>query len=111
MDETTLNWDEFLPALMLAYNTSYTPPLPSLHLSLYLGSDQDYRPYQHQRYNANTTVSLFQLKDYNCCSMHAKLLATMLNNKESNIKTILTNTLPLTISKLIKKSGYLTLQH
>ncbi len=23
VDETTLNWDEFLPALMLAYNTSY----------------------------------------------------------------------------------------
>jgi hypothetical protein len=22
VDETTLNWDEFLPALMLAYNTS-----------------------------------------------------------------------------------------
>ncbi len=37
MDETTLNWDEFLPALMLAYNTSYHSTIATTPFELLFG--------------------------------------------------------------------------
>jgi hypothetical protein len=35
--ETTLNWDEFLPALMLAYNTSYHSTIATTPFELIFG--------------------------------------------------------------------------
>jgi hypothetical protein len=37
VDETTLNWDEFLPALMLAYNTSYHSTTATMPFELLFG--------------------------------------------------------------------------
>jgi hypothetical protein len=37
VDETTLNWDEFLPALMLAYNTSYHSTIATTPFELLFG--------------------------------------------------------------------------
>ncbi len=37
IDETTLNWDEFLPALMLAYNTSYHSTIATTPFELLFG--------------------------------------------------------------------------
>jgi hypothetical protein len=37
VDETTLNWDEFLPALMLAYNTSYHSTIATTPFQLLFG--------------------------------------------------------------------------
>jgi hypothetical protein len=37
VDETTLNWDEFLPALMLAYNTSYHSTIATFPFELLFG--------------------------------------------------------------------------
>ncbi len=37
VDETTLNWDEFLPALMLAYNTSYYSTIATTPFELLFG--------------------------------------------------------------------------
>ncbi len=37
VDETTLNWDEFLPALMLAYNTSYPSTIATTPFELLFG--------------------------------------------------------------------------
>jgi hypothetical protein len=40
VDETTLNWDEFLPALMLAYNTSYHYTIATTPFKLLFGVRQ-----------------------------------------------------------------------
>jgi len=37
VDETTVNWDEFLPALMLAYNTSYHSTIATTPFELLFG--------------------------------------------------------------------------
>jgi len=37
VDETTHNWDEFLPALMLAYNTSYHSTIATTQFELLFG--------------------------------------------------------------------------
>ena len=37
VDETKLNWDEFLPALMLAYNTSYHSTIATTQFELLFG--------------------------------------------------------------------------
>jgi Integrase zinc binding domain len=37
VDETTLNWDEFLPALLLAYNTSYHSTIATTPFELLFG--------------------------------------------------------------------------
>jgi hypothetical protein len=37
VDETTLNWDKFLPALMLAYNTSYHSTIATTPFELLFG--------------------------------------------------------------------------
>jgi transposase InsO family protein len=37
VDESTLNWDEFLPALMLAYNTSYHSTITTTPFKLLFG--------------------------------------------------------------------------
>jgi hypothetical protein len=37
VDETTLNWDEFLPTLMLAYNTSYHSTIATTPFELLFG--------------------------------------------------------------------------
>jgi hypothetical protein len=80
-DETTLNWDKFLPALMLAYNTSYHFPIATTPFELLFGM----KPWllslpapeiQLQHYGES-----FPLKDYNFFNMPAKLLTKLLNNK------------------------------
>jgi transposase InsO family protein len=82
VDETTLNWDKFLPALMLAYNTSYCSTIATTLFELLFGvSDQDCHHFLHQKFSNSITVSLFQLNAYSFYSMHAKLLAKMLNSK------------------------------
>jgi hypothetical protein len=71
MDETTLNWDEFLPALMLAYNTSYHSTIAITPFELVFGV----RPrlpslpapeIQRQHYGESFTAERLQLLQHAC---------------------------------------------
>jgi len=81
VDERTLNWDEFPPSLMLAYNTSYHSTIATTPFELLFGIRYDFLPYLHHRSNASIMGSVFLLKDYNFYSMHGKLLDNRLKNK------------------------------
>jgi hypothetical protein len=89
VDETTLHWDEFLPALMLSYNTSYHSTIATTPFELLFGV----RPrlpslpapeIQCQHYRESFPAERLQVK----------WPTSMLNNKVSNIKTILIKMLP-----------------
>ncbi len=71
MDETTLNWDEFLPALMLAYNTSYHSTIAMTPFELLFGV----RPrlpslpapeIQCQHYGESFPIECLQLLQHAC---------------------------------------------
>jgi hypothetical protein len=89
VDETPLHWDEFLPALMLSYNTSYHSTIATTPFELLFGV----RPrlpslptpeIQRQHYGESFPAERLQVK----------WPTSMLNNKVSNIKTILRKMLP-----------------
>jgi hypothetical protein len=71
VDETTLNWDEFLPALMLAYNTSYHSTIATTPFELLFGV----RPrlpslpapeIQRVQYGESFTAERLQLLQHTC---------------------------------------------
>jgi transposase InsO family protein len=75
VDETTLNWDEFLTIPVT------TPRSPLHHLNYFLVSDQDYHRYQRLKFKEFNMVNLFQRRDCNYCSTPDKWLASMLRRK------------------------------
>jgi hypothetical protein len=60
VDEATLNWDEFLPALMLAYYTSYHSTIATTPFELLFGV----RPRQHQHYSESFPAERLQLMQH-----------------------------------------------
>jgi len=63
IDDTTLNWETFLPAITLAI----TPRLQLLHSSYFLEKKPDCRPSQMKIFNKYTTAKLQWPKDLTFC--------------------------------------------
>ncbi len=81
---------DFLPASMLAYNTSYIQQLQLRCLNCCSGLSLVYLPYWHQTLKANIKENLLQLKECRSCSMLPRLCTKLLGNKELNKNPILT---------------------
>ncbi len=71
VDETTLNWDEFLPALMLAYNTSYHSTIATTPFELLFGvrprlSSLPAPEIQRQHYRESFPAERLQILQHAC---------------------------------------------
>jgi hypothetical protein len=81
VDETTLNWQDFLPALMLAYNTSYHSTIATTPFKLLFGVKPRLPSFPVPEIECNTMVKVLLLKDYKFCNMLAKWPIKTLQNK------------------------------
>jgi hypothetical protein len=61
MDNTTLDWENFVPALMLSYNTSYHLTIGMTLFELLFGNKPRLHHFQIQTYSKCTTANLLQL--------------------------------------------------
>jgi len=68
IDEATLNWDEFLPALMLAYNTRYHSTIATTPFKLLLGIWPRLPSFLRQKFNVNIMVNHSQQNSCNFCN-------------------------------------------
>ncbi len=66
VDDTTLNWENFLPALMLSYNTWYYSTIAMMPLELLFGEKLRLPSFrnpdiQHLQYGESTFAKCYQL--------------------------------------------------
>jgi hypothetical protein len=66
MDDTTLNWENFLPALMLSYNTSYHSTIAMMPFELLFGKKPRLPSFpnpeiQRKHYSKSTSAERYQL--------------------------------------------------
>jgi hypothetical protein len=63
VDDTTLDWENFLPALMLSYNTSYHSTIATMPFELLFGSNLVCHRFQIQTFNECTMANQLWGKD------------------------------------------------
>jgi hypothetical protein len=63
VDDTTLNWETFLPALAISYNTSYHSTITTTPFELLLADKPNYRHFPMKKFSKFTTGKLQRQKD------------------------------------------------
>jgi transposase InsO family protein len=82
VDKTTLNWDEFLPPLMLAYNISYHSTIATTPFELLFGVRPRLPSLPAPDIQREFIMeNLFLQTDCNYCNTHNRWLANMMNSK------------------------------
>jgi hypothetical protein len=108
--DTTLDWENFLPALMLSYNTSYHSTIATMPFELLFGEKSKLPSFpkkdtQHLHYDESSIAKHYQLLQKICF-----LAKNISSDQGEKIKAILTKRHYPTILKLMTWCGMKTLR-
>jgi hypothetical protein len=103
MDNMTLNWETFLPALELATIPATIQQSPQRHLNYSLAKKLGCHHFQMSTFNKFTTVKPLLLNDLTFCKNSELKRTKWPVNMELNLKTILTKIPVRTTLKLVTK--------
>jgi hypothetical protein len=81
VDKSTLNWNDFLPALMLAYNTSYHSTIATTPFELLFGVKPHLPSFPAPEKETHHYDILFAAKRLKNCIMHARWHTKWLKNR------------------------------